>query len=160
MAEVKPGARIPDELAAFLESGLSLALGTRNADLAPNGTRAWAIQVAADRTHVTVFVEARSATPLLADLEAHPQAAVVFDRPSDSRACQIKGRFVDSRRARPAERAFVERQVDDFKADLEKIGVARALTAGWRSWPCVAVRILVTDLFHQTPGPGAGERMR
>jgi hypothetical protein len=29
----------------------------------------------------------------------------------------------------------------------------------WQVWPCVAVRVRVTALFDQTPGPGAGQAL-
>ena len=39
------------------------------------------------------------ADAVLADLEANGQAAVVFARPEDDRACQVKGTFVSARPA-------------------------------------------------------------
>lgn len=112
-----------------------------------------------DHVHVTVFVHAKSAGRILRDLEENQQAAVLFVRPTDSRSCQLKGTFAGSRRARPSERAEVERQASGFIDELQAIGIARALTAGWSFWPCVAVRIRVTGIFNQTPGPGAGAPM-
>jgi hypothetical protein len=34
------------------------------------------------------------------------------------------------------------------------------MTAGWKFWPCVAIDLRVTELYEQTPGPGAGELLR
>lgn len=151
---------IPEELADFLASGLSISIGTRDAALAPEGTRGWAVTVDGDRTHLTAYLTAKTAGSILRNLEANKQIAICFDRPSDSRACQLKGEFVEGRRARPAERAEIERQVSGFFADLELIGVPRAVFSGWLRWPAIAVRMRVTDVFHQTPGPGAGERLK
>jgi hypothetical protein len=160
MTCVKTEPLITEELAEFLQSGVSIAIATRNGDLDPNGTRAWAATVDDDRVHVTVYLYTETAEPILRDLGGFHQAAVVFDRPSDSRACQLKGTFVGSRPCAAEERVEVERQVSGFFADLETIGVSRALMAGWKFWPSVAVRMRVAELFHQTPGPGAGEPMR
>ena len=33
----------------------------------------------------------------------------------------------------------------------------RAMVAGMKIWPCVAIELRVTQLFEQTPGPGAAE---
>ncbi len=148
---------IPKELAAFLESGLSITAGTRDADLWPDGTRAYALQVHEDREHLTAYFHAKAAPALLENLAACPLIALSVDQPSDSRACQIKGSVTGSRRARAAERALVERQIDGFLAQLETIGIPRAMTAGWRFWPCVAVDLRITHLFEATPGPGAGD---
>jgi hypothetical protein len=139
---------------------LSVAVATRDGDLTPNGARAWAALVDEDRTHLTVFLHSKSARSILRDLKAHPQVAVLFVRPTDDRACQLKGLFLGSRPARPGERPEVERQAYRFVSELEAIGIARALTTGWSFWPCVAIRVRVTDLFHQTPGPGAGAPIR
>lgn len=156
----RPEPLLSDDVASFLQSGVSIAVATRNGKLAPEGTRAWAARVDEDRIHVTVFLYAKAAGPLLANLKRHPEIAVVFDRPSDTRACQIKGTFKGSRRGRAAERAEVERQTQAFFSDLETLGFPRLLTEGWLFWPCIALTMRVTALYRQTPGPGAGEPMR
>jgi hypothetical protein len=150
---------LPEEFKAFLESGVSISIATRNAALEPDGTRVWAAKVDDDRVHVTAYLTAKTADPILTNLEANQRVAICFDRPSDSLACQLKGVFVDSRRCRPDERAEIERQFECFLADLKIIGVPSELFTGWVRWPAVAVRFKVTDVFKQSPGPGAGERM-
>lgn len=156
--ETKP--LITDELAGFLESGLSITVGTRDGELESDAARGWAVRVHHDHTHLTVFVFDQAADALLRNLALYPQVALAIDRPTDNRACQVKGHFVSSRPARFDEEAEVERQVDGFLKELEMLGIPRAMTAGWRSWPCVAIELRVTQLFEQTPGPGAGEPMR
>jgi hypothetical protein len=151
---------ISDELAAYLESGVSVTVGTRDDQLNTDSARAWAVRVDDDRIHLTAFLYAKAAPPILGSLKAHPEIALAFDRPTDNRACQLKGLYVSSRRARPGERGEVERQADAFLAELEQLGIPRTMTSGWAFWPAVAVRLRVTQLFEQTPGPGAGEPMR
>lgn len=153
-------ATISAELAAYLESGLSITVGTRDGELNPDGARAWAVRIDPDGAGLTVFVHAQAAASLLRNLESHPEIALAFDRPVDNRACQVKGIFQSSRRARAGERREIERQADGFLAQLETIGIPRALTAGWQVWPAVAIQLRVTELFEQTPGPGAGEPLR
>ena len=58
------------------------------------------------------------------------------------------------------ERAHVERQVEGVRVHLELVGIPRAMTAAWTIWPCAAIDIVVTHLYEQTPGPGAGEPLR
>jgi len=151
---------ISDPLACFLEHGLSITVATRDDELQPDGATAWAALVDGDRTHLTVFLYEKAVPPVLRNLEQHSEIAVLFDRPTEHRACQLKGRFVSSRPGRAAERSQVERQVEAFREELEAIGIPRAMTAGWSYWPCVAIRFRVERLFEQTPGPGAGEPMR
>lgn len=150
---------IARELAEFLPSGLSISVATRDRELTPHGARASAAVVDPDGLHLTVYVPAGSAEPLVADCRVQPNVAVLFVRATDDRACQLKGIFAGARDARPDERAEVERQFDAFLASLEQIGIPRPLTAGWESWPCAALRVRVTDKFDQTPGPGTGGPM-
>jgi len=160
MGEPRQTTTLSQELADFLQSGISISIATRDGSLTPNGTRAWAVTADDDRTHITAFLYANTAEPILRDLHAHPEVALGFDRPSDSRACQVKGSYVASHRCRAVDRKVIDRQVAGFFADLGTIGIPAALFRGWKTWPAVAIRIRVTDVFHQTPGPGAGERMR
>lgn len=150
---------IPDELSVFLESGLSIVVATRDGELQPNGAVAWALSVHDDRAHVSVFLHPDAAKEMLENLGSYPQIALDLDLPTSHRACQLKGLFVSARKARAPERAEVERQLEAFSADLAAIGIPRALTAGWSSWPCTVLKVRVTDLFEQTPGPGAGDRL-
>ncbi|MGH9253049.1 MAG: pyridoxamine 5'-phosphate oxidase family protein [Vicinamibacterales bacterium] len=147
---------IDKELAAFLQEGIAIQLGTRNANLEPNGTRAVAVKVEDDGRHVVAYVPKRAAAQVVPDLEANGQAALVFARPPDERACQVKGVFVEARAARASERSFVAAQWDRWVQRLGTIGFPPAAVENWQTWPCVAVRVRVTALFNQTPGPGAG----
>jgi hypothetical protein len=147
---------IDTQLAAFLEEGVGIHLGTRNAALEPNGSRALAVRVEDEGVHLVVYVAAVAAARLLPDLEANGQAAVSFGRPTDDRACQVKGVFVDVRAASDAERPLVSAQWDGFVGSLEKIGIPRAATGAWVTWPAVAIRLRTNAVFNQTPGPGAG----
>jgi hypothetical protein len=147
---------IDSQLAAFLQEGVGIHIGTRSASLDPNGSRALAVQVEPDGRHVVVYVARAAAARLMADLESNGQAAVGFGRPIDDRACQVKGVLIESRDATDAEHTLVHRQWDGFLSSLEKIGIPRAITRGWITWPAVAIRLRVNAVFEQTPGPGAG----
>lgn len=148
------------ELREFLESGLAIVIATRDGELQPDGSVAWAVRVHEDRSHLTVFLHELAAMEMLRNLEAHPEIAIDFDQPTSHRACQVKGVFLASRRAEDSERAEIERQIAGFAADLEAIGIPRAATAGWKTWPCTALELRVATLYEQTPGPGAGDPLR
>lgn len=156
---MSPTPLIPDELAAFLESGLPITMATRDAELQPDGAWVWAAQVHGDRRRLTVYLHPDAAAAMRRNLEQHPGIALVFDRPLDHRACQVKGRLLAARDARPAERTVVEAQIEGVRRALEAINLPRAATVGWTPWPCAAFELEVTDLFEQTPGPGTGGRL-
>jgi hypothetical protein len=151
---------LPGPIAEFVEGGVGIHLGTRNARFEPNGARALAVKVNAEGTLLTVFLSAIAADRLLADLESNGQAAVSFGRPVDERACQIKGVVVGIRAAEAAERELVEGQWQGYLTQLNLIGIPREPLANWTIWPALAVTLKATALFEQTPGAGAGEAMR
>lgn len=142
-------------LAGFLEEGLGIHIGTRNERLEPNGARAVAVKVDADGTHISVYLADVAAARVLPDLRSNGQAAITFGRPIDERACQVKGTFVGARAVTEDERPFMLAQRDAFVANLEMIGVARAGSAAWITWPAVVVTIKATHIFNQTPGVDA-----
>ncbi len=144
------------ELAAFLQEGIAIQLGTRNDRLEPNGVRVVAVTVDVDGRHLVAYVPDAAVSQVLPDLESNGQAALVFARPPDERACQVKGTFTSARPASDAEREGVEAQWDRWLDRLASIGVARPTLEPWITWPCTAIRLRVTAIFNQTPGPNAG----
>jgi hypothetical protein len=147
---------IDKELAAFLEGGIAIQIGTRNAALEPNGARVVAVRVEENGTHVVAFLPQRAFTVVAADLDANGQAALVFARPPDERSCQVKGVFAGTQPAGTADEDFVRGQWRRWLERLTTIGLPLSTLEGWDVWPCVAVRLRVTSLFNQTPGPNAG----
>lgn len=151
---------IDRELTRFLHGGLSLTVATRDSDLHPNGAPCWAVRVHEEGMRVTVFLHEVSGREMLKNLEVHPEMAVLCERPSDHRGCQLKGMYLSWRATREDEHAEIERQIDGFMTELETIGIPRELFAGWELWPSIALDMRVTQKFDQTPGPGAGEPLR
>ena len=143
-------------LAGFLEEGLSLHIGARDARLQPSGARAAAVVVEPDGSHVVVYVPDLGASRILPDLESNGQAAISAARPTDDRACQVKGTVTGIRKAAPDERRMIAAQWQGFMRQLELIGIPPDLALGWATWPAIAIRIRVTAVFEQTPGPLAG----
>jgi hypothetical protein len=144
------------ELASFLQEGIAIQLGTRNDRLEPNGVRVIAVSVDADGTHLVAYVPHAQAPYVLPDLEANGQAALVFARPPDERACQVKGTFAGAWAATADERVMAQAQWDRWLDRLATIGQPRAIYEQWATWPCLAIRVRVNAIFNQTPGPGAG----
>lgn len=152
-------AMISTDLAAFLQQGIGIYIGTRNAALEPNGARCIAARVELDGAQIVVYLADVAAARILPDLETTGQAAVTFGRPVDERAVQVKGLFVASRPARDDERATLESQWEGFTRQLEMIGVARQARGAWPKWPATAITLKPTALFEQTPGPAAGQAL-
>jgi hypothetical protein len=143
-------------LAEFLQSGLGIHLGTRDEQLEPSGCRAAALKVESDGKHVVVYVPQAASPRIFDNLRGNGCAAVSMARPTDDRTVQVKGLMLFSWDARPEEEAFARSQWAGFLGQLDAIGLPGAATSSWKIFPCVAVRLKVTALFNQTPGPDAG----
>jgi hypothetical protein len=143
-------------LTEFLEQGLAIHIGTRDRRLMPNGGRVTAVRVEDEGRHIVAFIPKAAGAAVLDDLQSNGQAALSCTRPADDRAVQVKGECVSLRDADAAEQQFAISQWESFLEQLDLIGLPRSSTGTWTMWPCVAVRIRVTALFSQTPGPDAG----
>lgn len=150
---------IDSGLATFLEDGLGVHIGTRNDRLEPTGARAIAIQAESDGGHVSVFIAGAAALRILPDLRSNGHAAVTCARPTDERACQIKGTMVEVRPATVADRALMDAKWALFADNLERIGVSRLGMKDWITWPALVIRLRVTAIFDQTPGKSAGAQV-
>jgi hypothetical protein len=148
---------LDQSLTEFLEQGLAIHIGTRNAAMRPNGCRVTAVRVEEQGRHLVAYLPTAAAPDVFDDLRNNGQAALSFARPTDDRAVQVKGVFISSRDAEPSEEAFVMGQWQSLLKELDAIGLAALTsTSTWRMWPCVAVTLRVTAVFSQTPGPEAG----
>lgn len=134
-------------------------VGTRDASLIPECTRAWGIQVGSDRGTVTIFLSESFAGKTIDNLRANGLIAVTCTRPTDHITCQLKGRLRSIKPVRAAGRDVSRKWHREFIAELRAIGMPSELGEAWIIEPTVAVDIAVTEVFDQTPGPGAGKKL-
>lgn len=143
----------------LLQTGVSVVVGTRDAALMPECTRAWGIRVGTDRRTVTIFLTETISKQTFENLRENGHVAISCTRPTDHVACQLKGRL---RAIRPADQRDREDSRQWHRAFVEEVvavGMPASVCEAWITEPALAVDIDVTDVFHQTPGPGTGERV-
>jgi hypothetical protein len=150
---------IPPAILELLQAGVSVNIGTRNAACRPECTRGWGIRVAKDRTTVTLLLTEASSQQTLANLRDNGVVAVTCSRPTDHVTCQIKGTVQRIRQADQPDREMQRRWRRAFLDELLAVGVPAEQADGLIMEPALAVDIAVTDVFAQTPGPGAGEKV-
>ena len=150
---------IPPAMLELLQTGVSVVVGTRDATLMPECTRAWGIRVGSDRISVTIFLTEAISEQTLRNLRANGLVAISCTRPTDHVACQLKGRVQTIRPATRRESQQSHAWQREFIEELVAIGVPASLGEAWITEPALAVEIRVTDAFHQTPGPGTGEKV-
>ena len=150
---------LPPSMVDLLQTGVSVVVGTRDAALMPECTRAWGIRIGEDRRTVTIFLTEAISPQTLKNLRENGLVAVSCTRPTDHVACQLKGRV---RNIRPTDQRDRKRSRDwhrEFVEEIVAIGVPAETGQAWITEPDLAVEIDVTDVFQQTPGPGTGEKI-
>jgi hypothetical protein len=150
---------IPSPIFELLQTGVSVVVGTRDAALMPECTRAWGIHVGTDRRSITIYLTETISRQTLLNLKENGQIAISCTRPTDHVACQLKGQVRAIRPADPRDRKYSMTWHRKFTDELIAIGVPGALSEAWITEPALAVEVEVTDTFLQTPGPGTGERV-
>lgn len=154
---------IDEELARFLQGGVSMHAASRGADLVPRLARALGCRVSPDRRAVTVLLLASQARGMLEDFAANGRIAVVYSLPRSHRSVQLKGH--DARVERPA--AGDARLVEDYRqAFVDELSflqydpsLPRTLLSGAAD-DLVAVTFTPCQAYVQTPGPGAGAALK
>ncbi len=153
---------IPDRVVELLHGPAFMQVGTRDAQLRPAHTWVIGAVVHDDRETVTVFVpEARSAK-ILSDLRDNGRVALGVSLASHE-AYQLKGTYLSSRPTGDEDIALQETYRTRLLAAARQAGypdeIARPLTLGFAYRPGVALTFRVEEIFLQTPGPGAGNKM-
>jgi hypothetical protein len=153
---------IDDQLKAFLESGVSVLVGTRDSGLNPEITRAWGVRVSKDRRSVRLCVPLATSRKTLENLDENGQIAVSFSLPTSYKTIQLKGHCIETVEPNTGDLRAVERHREAFCSLNEGLGVPRLLLDSfWRaelasSPVLVAIRFHPDQAFDQTPGPKAG----
>lgn len=150
------GCLLSDEVVAFLSSGVSLLVGTRDAHHRPACGRAVGLRIEPDRAHVTVFLSDATSERMIRDLHDNGHMALVASEIISHRTLQLKGVAEHVAPAVASERALLDDYVARFGEVLEMVGLPLHITRRVNTWPATAVRLRVRELFEQTPGPGAG----
>lgn len=145
------------ELAAFLEGGCALIVGTVGADGAPHAGRGWGLEVVDGPSgRIRLLLDAAD-TATLANLDGDAAVAVTGADVRTLHSRQLKGRALGTEPASGADRARAARFCDAMFADIEATDrQPRDLLDQIVPAAYVAVTVAVDAVYDQTPGPGAG----
>lgn len=144
------------ELKEFLESGISVLVGSRDRLLVPEAIRGFGLRVEADGRELVVFVPDAWGRRTVANLRDNGRIAVAAARPMDHRSVQVKGSVVEIRPGDDDDRAALESYRERLVGHFGAIGFPPRILHRLDAWPCHTVRLAVEALFEQTPGPRAG----
>ncbi|MGV3493297.1 MAG: hypothetical protein ACO1OY_05455 [Ramlibacter sp.] len=152
-------AQLPADLVAMMARGVSVIVGSRDAQLRPSVMRAVGSQVEAGGQDITVYLNRSQSRQLLQDIAATGHIAVVFSEPSTHRTVQLKATRAAVRQAGAQDEPVLAAYLQSMEHEIRQVGfeprVTRAFLAH-RLEDVVAVRFTPEQAFDQTPGPRAG----
>lgn len=144
------------KLQRFVEGGISVIVGTADADKVPTCCRGIALSTKDGFETVTVYVPAATAQETIANVATTRRVAISASEPLSHGSIQIKGVSRGVKLAPPADEEFVRTRLHQFADVLAEIGQPRRVTYRIAHWPAFAIEVSVEEVFDQTPGPKAG----
>ena len=148
-----------DELSEHMASGVIMYVATRDAGLMPESMVAMGAKAESERGVVTVYLPKALAQATRQNLEQNGEIALTITRPRDHKSIQVKGKAREVRDAVEAERELQAVHRSALVECFAGVGIPREITRRVVWWPSLAVEIDVREVYSQTPGPRAGERM-
>jgi len=151
---------IAEQQVPFLESGCVLIVGLVTPGGDPHATRGWGLDVHSTADGIVrVLVDGDHADTVAAIGEGTPVAVTATDVPT-LRSVQLKGRIAAVETPAESDPARVARYRDEmFEVVGRTDGVPRHLLERIVPTSFVPCRVVVDDVFDQTPGPGAGAQL-
>lgn len=150
---------IREKLASFIREGISVSVGTVDADSFPACCRAIALTSKDDFDSVVVYLPVATSQETLANVATTRRMAIICSEPLTHCSLQVKGLMRGVRLAGPAEEQFINESVGAWSRVLAEIGLPPHITHSFNHWPAFAVEVSVEELFDQTPGPNAGVQL-
>jgi hypothetical protein len=153
---------IPGKIVRFLEQRANVAfVGTRDRNLVPYGNRVSGWRIGADQRTMTILVPDAFTGRLVESLHQNGELAVTVEEFPSHETYQFKGRYLRHRDALAEDveavdhvrRRFVRSVKPIF--DIQSEDVMKAFVTR----PILAVEFEVSEIYLQTPGPGAGSRL-
>jgi len=155
---VAAGSPISVELAAFMQSGISVTMAVATRDLEPIAGSALACRIN-EAGVVRILLRKPANIRLLEVVEAGCPIAVTVSRPHDHRSIQIKAPKAGIAAVRPDDLPEIARQTAGMRDELIGCSFSPALSSAYVAYDpgdVIAIELNPDKIFVQTPGPGAG----
>lgn len=151
--------RLSREMIELVEGGVSLGLSTRDADLRSGCAHGLGLVVGPGGDTITIYVNGDTSDRLRAGIEASGRVAIVVSRFLDHHTIQIKGPVTAMREGTAEDHAIQDRYVVAYAEQVSMIGLPRSIVRSVRLRPCLAIEMVIEELYVATPGPQAGQRI-
>jgi hypothetical protein len=136
--------------------GMSILVGTVDANGAPACCRGVGLVADPDLTKATVFVPLATSRDMIANAAATKRIAVMSSQVVDHTSYQLKGHIRALRLATDDEMMAVRANVMAFADLIIRIGMSPRVARSITYDPAFAIEFDVEEIYDQTPGPNAG----
>ncbi len=151
---------IDADMKAFLESPVVIIGAIQDASSRPIISRSNGARLQDDGSVIDIFISDAQWPDTIKNLKIGNPIAMTFCRASDYQTYQIKGIVEDVQPVDADDSAYAGRYADELQAVLESLGMLRGqIESIFGVEDLVRVRFRPSDVFLQTPGPGAGQRL-
>jgi hypothetical protein len=150
------------DTADLLQLGCSINAAACGSDGMPLVARCCGCRLAPDRMSITLFISKKQGAPVLRALAENGAIAVVFSQPSTHKTLQIKGGDAVLVALDPDDHRLVAAYRTAFARELGALGyeeIAAYTILSYPSSDIVGLRFTPAEVYLQTPGPKAGERI-
>ncbi len=152
---------LEDDVAAFLSGNVMIIAATRDAAMRAHVGRGCGADFDPDVGDLTLLASSTQWPEFHANARSGAPIAMTVCQPDTYKCLQLKGQIIDVSTATEAQMARARRYLDAMLAIMAGLSVSRLqLSTVFSIADLVAIRFWPVDLFIQTPGPEAGERMR
>ena len=127
----------------------------------PFGHRVSGWCIGADERTLTAFVPEPVTAGLVESLQENGEFALTVEDFPVHETYQFKGRYVRHRPVQREDIDIVDRIRERFMKNLRTVfpAMPEAMSGAFISKPALAVEFEVSEIYVQTPGPGAGARI-
>jgi hypothetical protein len=153
---------IPEKIARFLRERANVAFaGTRTRELVPLGHRVSGWSLGADGRTLTVLVPEPFTAVLAESLQDNGELALTVEDFPTHETYQFKGGYVRHRPVQREDLDIVDRVRERLRKNMRTVFpmAPEGIEGVFISKPVIAVEFEVSEVFVQTPGPGAGARI-
>ncbi|MCQ2005030.1 hypothetical protein [Rhizobium sp. NRK18] len=152
---------LEDDVASFIAGNVMMIAATRDGALRAHVGRGCGAYFDADTGELVLLVSSSQWPDFFANARKGGPIAMTVCQPDNYRALQIKGTIAGVDVATEVQSAKASDYRDRMLAIMDRLGVSRLqLSTVFSNVDLAAIRFWPVDLFIQTPGPEAGERVQ
>jgi hypothetical protein len=150
----------PPGFLRVIDGAAAVIIASRDDQMRPRSARGSLVRVGARPDELLVYLVPTLAAHVLANLRANGAIAIMVSLTSTHETYQVKGQVTEIHDAPESDRPALREQLAKFWEAGAHLGVPRRLIERVITWPALIIHMKATQLFRQTPGPDAGERVQ